>query len=448
MDRTIVVILAGGKGERFENNLPKQFIKLAGKSIIEYTIEAFNRHLLIDKIIIVSKEEYIDRVWEIVKKNNADKVEKVIAGGIDRFGSTYSALKALEEESGKSKILFHDAVRPLIDESTITACVEALDRYDAIDTAIDATDTIINIDIDNCIKDIPNRAFMKRGQTPQGFRLETIVQAYDKAIGLERRAFTCDCGVVRDMLPQIDIKVVRSSEKNLKITYPIDLYVAEKYIQMGVEYSFADVSLSELKDKHIVIFGASSGIGKEIEKLATAYGAKVSGTSRGSGVDISNREVLKHFLDAIDSPVDIVINTASILVKKPLELMSFESIDTIIDINYVGAINVAYLSRPLLKKTKGMLINFASSSYTRGRANYALYSSSKAAIVNLTQALSDEWEDIRVNCINPERTKTPMREKNFGYEPEDTLLKAKDVANKTLKMALSSISGVIVDVRR
>jgi len=67
---------------------------------------------------------------------------------------------------------------------------------------------------------------------------------------------------------------------------------------------------------------------------------------------------------------------------------------------------------------------------------------------HLLKALSDEWENIRVNCINPERTKTPMREKNFGYEPEDTLLKAKDVAIKTLKVALSDISGAIVDVRR
>jgi 2-C-methyl-D-erythritol 4-phosphate cytidylyltransferase len=128
--------------------------------------------------------------------------------------------------------------------------------------------------------------------------------------------------------------------------------------------------------------------------------------------------------------------------------MDFETIDSIIDINYIGAVNVAYLSKPILEKTKGMLINFASSSYTRGRANYALYSSSKAAIVNLTQALSEEWENIRVNCINPERTKTPMREKNFGYESEDTLLKAKDVAIKTLKVALSDISGIVVDVKR
>lgn len=108
---------------------------------------------------------------------------------------------------------------------------------------------------------------------------------------------------------------------------------------------------------------------------------------------------------------------------------------------------MAYAAKKYLDKTEGMLINFTSSSYTRGRGNYALYSSSKAAIVNLTQALSDEWDRVRVNCVNPERTKTPMRVENFGYEDPSTLLDAKTVAVKTLKLALSNYSGIILDVK-
>jgi len=447
VSKVIAVILAGGKGERFENSIPKQFIKLAGRSVIEYTIEAFNKHHLIDEIIIVSKEEFIDRAWTIVTKNRYKKVQKVIAGGVDRFSSTYAAIKALNDEKDEVKILFHDAVRPLIDELTITKCIQELDSFEAVDTAIDATDTIIKINKEYLIEDIPNRKFMKRGQTPQGFRLRTIKKAYEKAIKIGRREFTCDCGVVKSMLPQIDIKVVKSSEKNIKITYPIDLFLAEKYIQKGLEYSFENISLYNLENKNIVIFGASSGIGKEIASLAKSYGASVFEASRQNGIDIRNKEKIKNFLKNINS-IDIVINTAAILVRKPLEFMNFDLIDSLIDINYKGAVNIAYLVKPYLEKTKGMLINFASSSYTRGRANYVLYSSSKAAIVNLTQALSEEWKNIRVNCISPERTKTPMREKNFGYEPEDTLLDPKEVAIKTLKVALSDISGIIVDVKR
>ena len=93
---------------------------------------------------------------------------------------------------------------------------------------------------------------------------------------------------------------------------------------------------------------------------------------------------------------------------------------------------------------------FTSSSYTRGRQLYSLYSSSKAAIVNFVQALSEEWQDsgIRINCINPERTKTPMRERNFGIEPEDTLLKSSVVASVSVNTIFSSLTGEVVDVKK
>jgi len=447
MKKTIAVILAGGKGERFGGNIPKQFAKLAGKSVIEYSIKAFEIHNKIDKILIVINKEYEDRIWEIIKKNNFSKVYKVINGGIDRFGSTYAALKVLEDENENSKILFHDAVRPLIDEETITNVINALEDYEVVDTAIDATDTIIKLDKNWIIEDIPNRNFMKRGLTPQGFRLSTLNRAYQKAFEINKRVFTCDCGVTREMLPKIPIKVVKSTIKNIKITYPIDLYIAEKYIQMGAKYQFEAISLENLKDKKIVIFGHSSGIGQEIATLAKEYGAEVFGASRGNGVDIQNIDEIEAFLQKVGN-VDAVIVSAAILIKKPFELMSLKEIKEIMNINYIGVVNVAYASKKYLQKRNGMLINFASSSYTRGRAYYALYSSSKAAVVNFTQALSEEWNNIRVNCVNPERTKTPMREKNFGYEKTNTLLDPKIVSEKTLKLMLSDFDGIVLDVKR
>ncbi|HBA8465802.1 TPA: SDR family oxidoreductase, partial [Escherichia coli] len=107
-------------------------------------------------------------------------------------------------------------------------------------------------------------------------------------------------------------------------------------------------------------------------------------------------------------------------------------------------------SKKYLTESSGMLVNFTSSSYTRGRSLYALYSSSKAAIVNFTQALAEEWttENIRVNCINPERTATPMRTANFGLEPTELLLNAKDVALTTIKILGTRNTGLIVDIRK
>ncbi|MDR0366753.1 MAG: SDR family oxidoreductase, partial [Bifidobacteriaceae bacterium] len=139
-------------------------------------------------------------------------------------------------------------------------------------------------------------------------------------------------------------------------------------------------------------------------------------------------------------------------VLKPGKLASTspEEITESIAINYTAAVNVARASYRYLAETQGHLLLFTSSSYTRGRENYALYSSSKAAVVNLTQALSEEWapDGIKVNVVNPERTDTPMRLAAFGKEPAGSLLSAQEVAEASLGTITSDMTGIVVDVRR
>jgi len=119
-------------------------------------------------------------------------------------------------------------------------------------------------------------------------------------------------------------------------------------------------------------------------------------------------------------------------------------------VNYVAPVVAARSSLQYLRETKGQLLFFTSSSYTRGRAEYSVYSSSKAAVVNLTQALADEWsaDGVRVNCINPERTATPMRTRAFGAEAPETLLSSRAVALTSLDVLMSDLTGHVVDVRR
>ena len=147
--------------------------------------------------------------------------------------------------------------------------------------------------------------------------------------------------------------------------------------------------------------------------------------------------------------IDFVVDSAAILSKEPLITMDEKFIDTIIRTNYDGMVNVAMAAFPYLKKSHGQLLLYTSSSYTRGRAMYSIYSSTKAAAVNFMQALAQEWDcyGIRVNVINPERTNTPMRTKNFGIEPPETLLKAEEVAEVSLKTLLLDITGQVVDVK-
>ena len=121
-----------------------------------------------------------------------------------------------------------------------------------------------------------------------------------------------------------------------------------------------------------------------------------------------------------------------------------------IKINYLGSVNVVKASTPYLKKTKGGILLFTSSSFTRGRALYSIYSSTKAAIVNFMQAQADELSmiDIRINAINPERTDTEMRMKNFGYELKSELLKPSVVAKISLQTLLSDYTGQVIDIRK
>ncbi|EMG6676058.1 SDR family oxidoreductase, partial [Campylobacter coli] len=121
-----------------------------------------------------------------------------------------------------------------------------------------------------------------------------------------------------------------------------------------------------------------------------------------------------------------------------------------ISINYIAQINLVKSSLQYLKETKGHILLFTSSSYTRGRALYSIYSSSKAAIVNFTQAIAEECSDfdVKINVINPQRTATDMRFKAFGKEDPDTLLDPKVVAKAAIDTLKSNLTGQVIDVRK
>ena len=454
MSKVIAVILAGGKGERFGGETPKQFIKLSGKMVIEHTVEIFEASSCIDEIIVVSGEQYTDFIWDITSRNAWKKVQKVVSGGADRFGSTDSAIQAMDSYPDDCKVLFHDAVRPLMPALVIDACVDALELFEAVDVVIPSADTLVAVLDNGCISSIPPRASMRRGQTPQAFRLRTIRDAYAKARRVGVRDFTCDCGVVRGNLPHVAVATVQGAETNIKITNPLDLFLAEKLMQSAGQVVHDGGEPVDLSGKNIVVFGGSSGIGLAIQSAAMARNATVWSASRSlNGVDVADSIMVAGFLADVAGKagaIDFVINTAGLLIRKPIDRMSPEEVKRIIDANYIGAVNVAINSKEHLARTRGMLINFTSSSYTRGRAQYAIYSSTKCAVVNLTQALAEEWnaEGIRVNCINTERTKTPMRTSNFGVEAPETLLEPETVAKRTLSVLVSHMTGMIIDVRR
>lgn len=456
---TVAVILAGGTGQRVGLSLPKQLIKVAGKPIIQQTLEVFDGCPVIDEIIVLMAPGYLADAQKIVADAALTKVTQVIEGGASRSDTTQRALAAIGDRD--CNVLLHDAVRPFVDHSIIKNCVKALTRYEAIDVAIPSADTIIavaDVDGDEQICDVPARSTLRRGQTPQGFRISVLRRAYELASADPDFTATDDCGVVRHYLPDVPIYVVPGTENNFKVTHPIDVYLADRLFQLAARPApthETEAARSErLTGRTAVVFGGSYGIGASIVELLEANGATVFSFSRsttGTHVERS-ADVTAALAEAHDKTgrVDFVINTAGVLRIGALAEIDEADIDEAINVNYLAPVHIARTSLRYLRETSGSLLLFTSSSYTRGRANYSLYSSTKAAVVNLTQALADEWSDIgvRVNCVNPERTSTPMRTRAFGEEPATSLLSAEAVAETSVDVLLSDITGAIVDVRR
>ncbi len=454
--RNVAVLLAGGVGVRVGLDIPKQLIKVAGKTILEHSLNALHSHPLVDEVKVMMAPGHLDAVRAIVTNGGYTKVTAILEGGDTRNQTTWRALESLGEE--ECHVLFHDAVRPLVTERIITECFEALETHAAVDVAIPSADTIIEVAEDNTIREIPPRAALRRGQTPQAFRSCVIRRAYELADEDPDFVATDDCTVVLRYLPDEPIWVVHGDERNMKVTDPIDVYLADKLFQLtssDVPTLATDADYrAALEGKTMVVFGGSYGIGADVAELARELGATVFTFSRSStGTHVERREdVVAAARQVIEKSgrVDFVVNTAGVLPRGTLLETSEETIYAATEINYLAPVFIAQVFHPHLKATQGALTLYTSSSYTRGRSGYSLYSSAKAATVNLTQALADEWaaDRVRVNCINPERTATPMRTRAFGQEPAGSLLESEIVARTSIEVMVSDHTGHVIDVRK
>lgn len=463
--RTAAVVLAGGTGQRVGLAIPKQLLKIAGKTIIEHTLSVFEESDEIDEILVLMAPGFVPEVEEIAAGAGFTKVTRVLEGGATRNETTMRAISALSESLAEGEdlnVLFHDAVRPLLSQRVIADCVAALDRYQAVDVAIPSADTIITTrthgEDGEFITDIPDRSRLRRGQTPQAFKLSTIREAYSIAESDPNFRATDDCTVVLRYLPDVPVHVVPGDEYNMKVTQPVDIFIADKLFQLASQTAPAqpdgDAYRAGLEGRTVVVFGGSYGIGADVAQLAERHGAAVYALGRSTtGTHVEDPEQVEEALARAygeTGRIDYVVNTAGVLRIGKLAGTDNETIEEALKVNYLAPVYIARSAHKYLSKTRGQLLLYTSSSYTRGRGDYSLYSSSKAAVVNLTQALADEWasDGIRVNCVNPERTRTPMRTRAFGQEPEGSLLSSEAVARTSLDVLLSPLTGHVIDVRR
>jgi len=190
-------------------------------------VAAFDGAPAVDAVLVVMAASHAAQAREALAAGGYRKLAGVIAGGPTRVESTRRAI----EELGNSEcdVLFHDAARPLVDQRIIADCAAALATHRAVAVAVPSSDTIAVV-ADGAMTDMPRRDSLMRLQTPQGFRLSVIRRAHELAATDPRFGdlpATDDCGIVLRYLPEISVHIVPGSERNLKITFPGDLAIAE-----------------------------------------------------------------------------------------------------------------------------------------------------------------------------------------------------------------------------
>ncbi|GGH76576.1 2-C-methyl-D-erythritol 4-phosphate cytidylyltransferase [Pullulanibacillus pueri] len=223
-------ILAGGKGTRMGNiSMPKQFLTLKDRPIIIHTIEKFILNDRFEKIIVISPKEWLNHTKDIIKKYIGEEERiAVTEGGKDRNESIMSGIRYIDEEFGindEDIIVTHDSVRPFLTHRIIEENINYALEYGAVDTAIEAIDTIIQSEDGESISDIPVRSTMYQGQTPQSFNIKKIVKLYKSLSEKEKSILTDACKICS--LNGTTVKIVPGELFNIKITTPYDLKVAQ-----------------------------------------------------------------------------------------------------------------------------------------------------------------------------------------------------------------------------
>ncbi len=450
------IILAGGDGNRFGGELPKQFVRLAGDPILLRTMRRL-AGAQVERLVVVAHPRWIEDTraahrprppcrpaWRSSSSRAAPRATRARA-------TAWRPWAALSDDI----VLVHDAVRPLLPLEVIQRAIEPIisGRADATDTVIPSADTLVIVDGED-VAEIPDRGRYRRGQTPQTFRVGVLERAYAAAEAAGDLSATDDCSLVLRYVPEARMLAVAGDEINMKITTRIDMVMADRMLQMSVLVPGPEpTATSTLAGARVLVVGGTNGIGRAIAELAIEQGARAEVAGSSLGLDVRDYAAVEARVGeaaATMGGLDHVVCTAGMLRIGPIASTDPAVLAQVIDVNLTGSLNVARAAYPHLRASRGSITFFASSSFTRGRPDYVAYSASKAAVVNMTQGLAEEWaaEGIRVNAVSPERTDTPMRRLAFPDEDRSGMMGAADVATATLRLLRSDLTGQVVDVKR
>ena len=216
-----VILAAGGRGRRFGRKLPKQFLLLGGKTVLEWSLERFSHIRIVKEVVLVVPEEFAGRAARIVRRAGLPKVRAIVAGGAERQESVGNGLRVLGREC--RIVLVHDAARPLVSPELIRRVITGARRYGAAVAALRVSDTVKREGRRGFATETLQRELLWGAQTPQGFRRDVLERAHAEARRQGARGTDEASLVERLGLP---VRIIEGSAKNLKITEGEDLVLA------------------------------------------------------------------------------------------------------------------------------------------------------------------------------------------------------------------------------
>ncbi len=221
------IVLAAGSGKRMNSKVHKQYLIIQDRPVLYYSLKAFEDSAVDEIVLVVGKGEEEFCRKEIVDKYGISKVKSIVEGGKERYHSVFEGLK---QTSDADYVLIHDGARPFVNQDIIRRCMQEVQKYQACVVGMPVKDTIKIADEEGYAKQTPDRKNVWMIQTPQTFSYALIYEAYEEMIKTEDTAITDDA-MVLERIKGKKSKLIEGSYRNIKITTPEDLLIADVYLQ-------------------------------------------------------------------------------------------------------------------------------------------------------------------------------------------------------------------------
>lgn len=232
MKKNIAIVLAGGHGSRMKSDVPKQYMQIAGRPLLYYSLKVF-QDSFIDEIVLVCRESDIEFVREnIIKKYGFDKVSAIVPGGKERCDSVYNGLLALHRKymSADANVFIHDGARPCLSQDILERALENVSANRACVAAVPVKDTIKIVSEDKTAISTPDRKTLWQIQTPQVFDYALVWEAYSALAACRESVSVTDDAMVVERFTDAKVYMCEGSYSNIKVTTPEDIRIAEIFL--------------------------------------------------------------------------------------------------------------------------------------------------------------------------------------------------------------------------